>query len=102
MTPELLTVREAAIYLGMKPSWLRASAVPKVRLPGRGTKRGAVRYSRTALDAWIRQHTINPVHPDGDPDADPDGADEGNRFIRPPRPTQPRSARRAAAGAGCR
>ena len=95
MTPELLTVREAAVYLGMKPSWLRASAVPKVRLPGRGTKRGAVRYSRTALDGWIRQHTINPVHPDGD--------GEGDRPIRPARPAQSTSARRAAAGgAGCR
>ena len=61
MTPELLTVKEAALYLGMKPSWLRASTVPKVRLPGRGEKRVAVRYSRTALDAWIRQHTVNPV-----------------------------------------
>jgi hypothetical protein len=97
MTPELLTVREAAIYLGMKPSWLRASAVPKVRLPGRGTKRGAVRYSRTALDAWIRQHTINPAHPNGD------GA--GGRPVGPARPAQPRSARRPAllapGGAGC-
>jgi hypothetical protein len=92
MTPELLTAREAAVYLGMKPSWLRAAAVPKVRLPGRGMKRGAVRYSRTALDAWIRQHTVNPVHPEG--------SGEGGRLIQTARPARPAPTRREAAQGG--
>jgi excisionase family DNA binding protein len=49
----LLTVKEAATYLGMTEAALRRSAqrdvVPSTKLPT-----GRVRFERAALDAWAR------------------------------------------------
>lgn len=54
--PEYLTTAQAADYLNISKQWLEArrcrggDAPPPTRI-GR-----AVRYRRSALDAWMRQH----------------------------------------------
>lgn len=51
---DLLTATQAADYVGVHRdtiyAWSRAEAIPTVRLGAR-----KVRYSRTALDAWIAE-----------------------------------------------
>jgi hypothetical protein len=46
---------EAAEYLRMSPRWLRDSTVPKVLLPGTGS-RSSVRYDPAEVKAWARMH----------------------------------------------
>ena len=55
----LLTVRQAARFLGRSPSWLfqalrrdpeEEGSIPHVRLPGR---RGGVRFDRVELLEWL-------------------------------------------------
>lgn len=53
---ELLTQRQAAGFLKVSISYLRASDCPKVLLPGRG-RRPLVRYRRSDLVAWAARWT---------------------------------------------
>lgn len=64
LSPGLLTQKEAAAYLRVSVSWLRASDCPKVLLPQPMTPRASrrveagkplrplLRYRREDLDAW--------------------------------------------------
>ena len=56
-TPEgLVSQREAAAFLGVSQSYLRASSCPKVLLPGNGPKdRPLVRYRLSEVAAWTEQ-----------------------------------------------
>lgn len=55
----LLTVKEAAIRLGVSESYVRNCDLPKVALPsGRGTKRNVVRVRESDLDAWVDAHAM--------------------------------------------
>jgi len=56
----LMTVKEAAAFLGRSPSWLFQAlqrdpgdegSIPHVRLPGR---RGGCRFEREELLSWLR------------------------------------------------
>jgi hypothetical protein len=47
---------EAARYLGISPSCLRGSPVPRTYLPGRGTKRSILVYRILDLDAYLAAH----------------------------------------------
>lgn len=49
----LIAQREAAAYLGVSVSYLRASSCPKLLLPGTGPRgKPLVRYRLSDLDAW--------------------------------------------------
>jgi excisionase family DNA binding protein len=52
----LLTTREVATLLGVSPEtvlrWTRRGELPGIQLPG-----GALRYQRSALDAWLVART---------------------------------------------
>ena len=54
---ELLTTLEAAQYLRMSPRWLQgqtaAGVIQALRLCRPGARKGAVRYRRSDLDAYI-------------------------------------------------
>jgi ribosomal protein S12 len=58
-TPErLVSQREAAAFLGVSQSYLRASSCPKVLLPGNGPKdRPLVRYRLSDVATWAEQWT---------------------------------------------
>lgn len=63
MSTDILTEKEAAIYIGMSRAYLsqdRANGVRENRTPGPTfLKIGrAVRYRREDLDAWLNQHKI--------------------------------------------
>lgn len=51
----LLTQRQAAAYLGVSVSYLRASNCRQVKLPGNGPKgKALVRYRKADLDAHFK------------------------------------------------
>ncbi len=52
----LVSQREAAVFLDVSQSYLRASSCPKVLLPGNGTKaRPLVRYRISEVAQWSEQ-----------------------------------------------
>lgn len=54
----LVSQREAAAFLGVSQSYLRASSCPKVLLPGNGPRdRPLVRYRLSEVAAWTQQWT---------------------------------------------
>lgn len=55
MAPILLTQEEAAAALRVSVSYLREHGAPRIELPGRGAKRGVVRYDPQALAEWARR-----------------------------------------------
>jgi hypothetical protein len=56
--PWLVAQREAAAFLGVSQSYLRASSCPKVLLPGNGLKdRPLVRYRLSEVASWTEQWT---------------------------------------------
>jgi hypothetical protein len=58
-TPEgLVSQKEAAVFLHVSQSYLRASSCPKVLLPGNGPKdRPLVRYRLSEVAIWSEQWT---------------------------------------------
>ena len=70
--PNVLTAREAAVYIGMSQSFLSQTRFVKVakRLGTPGPpflKIGrAVRYRRTDLDRWLRERKQNAPVPTGE------------------------------------
>ncbi len=62
---ELLTTIEAAHYLRMSPRWLQgqtaAGVIQALRLCRPGATKGAVRYRRSDLDAYIASLASDPV-----------------------------------------
>ena len=57
----LLAQPEAAAYLGVSVSYLRASNCPKRLLPGTGPKgKPLVRYRLSELDAWADSYRLDP------------------------------------------
>lgn len=57
----LVTQKEAAAYLGVSVSYLRASSCPKVLLPGTGPRgKPMVRYRVRDLDQWADAHRLGP------------------------------------------
>ena len=53
----LWTQKEAAAYLVMSTRWLRDSNVPKILIPGNGSKgKPAIRYEKGAIDEWLDAH----------------------------------------------
>ena len=53
--------REAAAYLGVSVSYLRASTCPKVLLPGTGPRgKPLVRYRLADLDRWAEAYRLTP------------------------------------------
>jgi hypothetical protein len=51
----LWTQREAAVFLGVTPRYLRDSSCPKVLLPGNGKKGHPIlRYDPVEVRAWAR------------------------------------------------
>lgn len=57
----LVPQRDAAAYLGVGVSYLRASSCPKVLLPGTGPRgKPLVRYRLADLDAWADAHRLTP------------------------------------------
>lgn len=56
MPPILLTQEEAAQALRVSVSYLREHGAPRLELPGRGEKRGLVRYDPVALAEWARSY----------------------------------------------
>lgn len=66
MTPQLISEKDAARYLGMSRIWLAKSRMdgnrtghsatpPYVKCGGR-----AIRYALADLDSWIEQHRVAP------------------------------------------
>jgi hypothetical protein len=56
----LWTQREAAAYLHVSPRYLRASSVPKMLLPGTGTKgKPLVRYCPADVSQWAENHRVS-------------------------------------------
>jgi hypothetical protein len=52
--PQLLTQKEAAAWLRVSVSWLRASSCPKRLLPGNGSAgKPVVRYDPRQVEEWI-------------------------------------------------
>jgi ribosomal protein S12 len=64
-SPErLVSQREAAAFLCVSQSYLRASACPKVLLPGNGPKdRPLVRYRLSEVATWSEQWTQRATEP---------------------------------------
>ena len=61
----LLTTQEAARLLRMSPRWLQAQSaagvIPALRLCRPGAQKGAVRYRRSDLEAYIVSLAVEPV-----------------------------------------
>lgn len=57
MTPATMTREQAAIYLGVKPSWL-ANNAGMARAPVHVKLGAQVRYLLTDLDDWLRQQRV--------------------------------------------
>lgn len=56
ITPALLTLKQAATYMGVSTTAMRRLAITPLPLPGRGDgKRPRLRYRRTDLDAFIQR-----------------------------------------------
>lgn len=55
--PATFTRKEAAHYLGVKPSWLANNAGTR-RAPAHLKLGGQVRYLRDDLDSWLRQQRV--------------------------------------------
>ena len=57
----LLTVKEAAEFLGYKPSTIYAKAIAKI-LPHvvlwQGKRKDAIRFSRSELEAFVRRQSV--------------------------------------------
>jgi hypothetical protein len=64
MTDGLWTQKEAAAYLGVSVSYLRASDCPKALLPSHGGRnaRPIVRYRRREVEAWLEHWTARALH----------------------------------------
>lgn len=58
-TDRLWTQKEAAAYLGVSVSYIRASTCPKALLPSQGKRnaRPLVRYRRQEVEDWLARHT---------------------------------------------
>jgi hypothetical protein len=69
--PAGLTQKQAARLLGVSVGWLRASACPKVLLPGNGPKgKPMLRYFQDDVLAWAKvQGTSATLTQDGSPSA---------------------------------
>jgi hypothetical protein len=53
----LWTQKEAAAFLNVSPRYVLDSSVPKLLLPGTGSKgKQLVRYDPEAVRTWLRQH----------------------------------------------
>ena len=67
--PELLTTTEAARFLSMSPRWLQgqtaAGLIQALRLCRPGAQKGAVRYRRSDLEAYIDSLAAEPVRRSG-------------------------------------
>lgn len=65
----LLTTPEAARFLRMSPRWLQgqtaAGVIQALRLCRPGAQKGAVRYRRSDLEAYIASLTAQPVRRSG-------------------------------------
>lgn len=57
----LISQRDAAAYLGVSVSYLRASSCPKVLLPGTGPRgKPLVRYRLSDIDRWVEAYRLTP------------------------------------------
>ena len=60
----LLTQRQAAESLQVSQAYLRASACPKVMLPGNGPRgKPVIRYSEDDLRTWARERSARASSP---------------------------------------
>jgi hypothetical protein len=61
---KLWTQKEAAAYLGVSVSYLRASDCPKVLLPSTSgrTVKPIVRYRPRDIEAWVEEWTARALH----------------------------------------
>lgn len=65
MEQKLLTVEEAAAFLGVAPStlydWCAARLIPHIRLrTGIGARRTAIRFTPDLLAEHLRRNTVQP------------------------------------------
>ena len=62
----LVSQKEAAVFLHVSQSYLRASSCPKVLLPGNGQKdRPLVRYRLSEVATWAEQWARRATVPQG-------------------------------------
>lgn len=67
-SPNTLTEKDAATYIGMSAAWLRKARARLISTPPPNYVRcgRAIRYTRAALDNWLEARTVRSTRRDAD------------------------------------